>query len=62
VDFLVLTHVHIDHVGGIVGVVDGRGVGEVLESPPRDPPEGVHLVDSTLRAGRGGRARLDRHG
>jgi competence protein ComEC len=45
VDLLVLTHFHLDHVGGVAGVVHGRRVGAILESPYRDPPEGVHLVD-----------------
>jgi competence protein ComEC len=47
VDLLVLTHFHMDHVGGIAGVFDGRNVAAVLESPYREPPEGAHLVDST---------------
>ncbi len=44
VDLLVLTHFHLDHVGGITGVLAGRTVGGLLESPYREPPEGERLV------------------
>jgi competence protein ComEC len=48
VDLLVLTHFHLDHVGGVAGLIDGRRVLALLESPFHDPPEGEHLVRSTL--------------
>ncbi len=41
VPLLVLTHFHADHVGGVVGVLDGRAVGEVEGTVLLDPPEGV---------------------
>ena len=41
VPLLVLTHFHADHVGGVVGVLDGREVGEVEGTALLDPPEGA---------------------
>lgn len=41
VPLLVLTHFHADHVAGVPGVLDGRGLGTVLVSPVHDPPEQV---------------------
>jgi competence protein ComEC len=41
---LVLTHYHLDHVGGIAGLMRGRPVGEVLSGPLADPISGVELV------------------
>lgn len=38
-DSVVLTHFHADHVDGLVGVLAGRQVGEILATPVRDPPE-----------------------
>jgi competence protein ComEC len=48
---LVLTHFHLDHVGGIVGALHGRPVGRVLVSPLAEPSAGVDLVQRAL-AGR----------
>ncbi len=50
VDLLVLTHFHLDHVGGITGVLDGRTVAGVLESPYHAPPEGERLVHTAVAA------------
>jgi competence protein ComEC len=41
VDLLVLTHFHLDHVGGVAGVVDGRRVGGLIVSPFTEPAEGA---------------------
>jgi competence protein ComEC len=41
VPLLVLTHFHVDHVGGVAGVLDGREVGEVEGTVLLDPPEGA---------------------
>jgi len=41
VPLLVLTHFHADHVGGVVGVLEGREVGEVEGTALLDPPEGA---------------------
>jgi len=52
VPLLVLTHYHLDHVGGIVGVLHGRRVSAVLGSPLAEPASGVTVVRDAL-AGRG---------
>lgn len=41
---LVLTHFHLDHVGGLAGVVRGRTIGRVLSGPLADPAAGVAIV------------------
>jgi competence protein ComEC len=48
VALLVLTHDHLDHVGGIVGVFHGRRVGRVVTGPLAEPTSGVRLVQSAL--------------
>jgi competence protein ComEC len=48
VRLLVLSHDHLDHVGGISGVLHGRQVDRVLSSPLTDPPSGHRLVLSAL--------------
>jgi competence protein ComEC len=45
---LVFTHYHLDHVGGIVGALHDRQVGQVIAGPLLDPPEGVDLVDRAV--------------
>lgn len=40
VPLLVLTHFHVDHVGGIAGVFRGRRVGQLLTSALPEPVEG----------------------
>lgn len=44
VPLVVLTHFHDDHVAGLAGVLDGRGVGRVEVSPLADPEAGARLV------------------
>ena len=44
VPLLVFTHMHADHVGGIVGVGHNRRVGQILAGPLGDPASGLALV------------------
>jgi competence protein ComEC len=44
IPLLVLTHFHIDHVGGIAGVFGGRRVGQLLTSALPEPVEGRKLA------------------
>jgi competence protein ComEC len=44
VPLLVLTHFHLDHVGGLPGVVRGRSVGGVVSGPLADPEGGVAIA------------------
>lgn len=48
---LVLTHDHLDHVGGVSGILHERPVDRVLTSPLADPVSGQRLVLAAL-AGR----------
>ena len=41
---LVLTHFHLDHVGGISGAYHDRRIGRVVVSPLADPASGVDIV------------------
>ncbi len=72
VALLVLTHYHLDHVGGIVGVLHERRVGRVVTGPLAEPVSGVQsvaaatsargLTVTSVTAGRSftaGRVRLD---
>jgi competence protein ComEC len=52
IPLLIFTHFHLDHVGGIAGVLSGRHVGPVLTGPLADPPSGVRLVRAALQAHR----------
>jgi len=45
---LVLTHFHLDHVGGILGALHGRSLGHALVSPLAEPAEGVRRVREAL--------------
>jgi competence protein ComEC len=45
---LVFTHYHLDHVGGIVGALHDRRLGQVIAGPLLDPPEGADLVERTI--------------
>ncbi|HEX2901957.1 MAG TPA: ComEC/Rec2 family competence protein [Jatrophihabitans sp.] len=52
IPLLVLTHSHLDHVGGLAGVLHERSVGEVLTSPLSEPASGHRLVLAALAARR----------
>lgn len=45
VPLLVLTHFHLDHVGGLPGLVRGRRVGRLLTGPLDAPDAGAMIVD-----------------
>ncbi|MEW9531548.1 ComEC/Rec2 family competence protein [Microbispora sp. NPDC049125] len=49
VPLLVLTHPHLDHVGGLTGVLRGRSAGAVLVSPGRVPTGEAARVSRELR-------------
>jgi competence protein ComEC len=46
---LLLTHFHADHVGGLIGALHGRQVGEIRVSPLGDPIETTKFVTNTLQ-------------
>ncbi|MDT4892973.1 MAG: competence protein ComEC [Pseudonocardiales bacterium] len=48
VPLLVLSHLHLDHVGGIAGVFHGRRVGRVVTGPLREPLSGLVLLRDVL--------------
>ncbi len=48
IPLLVLTHFHLDHVGGLAGAVRGRSVGAVLAGPLADPEGGVAIAHAVL--------------
>ena len=50
VALLVFSHYHLDHVGGLAGVLHGRRVGRVITGPLADPLSGVDLVHDQLAA------------
>ncbi|WP_327044718.1 ComEC/Rec2 family competence protein [Microbispora sp. NBC_01189] len=52
VPLVVLTHPHLDHVGGLPGVLRGRSVGAVVVSPGRVPEEEAGRVSRQLQAAR----------
>jgi competence protein ComEC len=45
---LVFTHYHLDHVGGVAGVLHGRTVQQVITGPLAQPASGVELLDEQL--------------
>jgi competence protein ComEC len=49
VPLLVFTHLHLDHVGGVAGVLHGRQVHRVVTGPLLEPVSGLHLVQAALR-------------
>jgi competence protein ComEC len=51
VRLLLLTHFHLDHVGGILGVLHDRTVGAVMVGPLAEPVSGVELVRDALAPG-----------
>lgn len=48
IPLLVFSHYHLDHVGGIDGVLHGRRVGRVIAGPLPEPASGVALVRAAL--------------
>jgi competence protein ComEC len=48
VALLVFTHYHLDHVGGVAGVLHGRTVQQVITGPLAEPSSGVGLVHDQL--------------
>nr|WP_225311901.1 ComEC/Rec2 family competence protein [Microbispora cellulosiformans] len=52
VPLVVLTHPHLDHVGGLPGVLRGRSVGAVVVSPGRVPEGEAGRVSRQLQAAR----------
>jgi competence protein ComEC len=48
VPLLLLSHYHVDHVGGIAGVFHGRHVGRVVTGPLAEPASGVEIVRDVL--------------
>jgi competence protein ComEC len=52
VPLLVLSHYHLDHVGGIAGVLHRRHVGRVVTGPLAEPLSGAQIVRDLLAAAR----------
>ncbi|MCU1658654.1 MAG: competence protein ComEC [Pseudonocardiales bacterium] len=52
VPLLAISHYHLDHVAGIVGVFHGRHVGRVITGPLAQPFSGEKLVHDTVAAHR----------
>lgn len=50
IPYLLLTHFHADHIGGLSGVLRGRRVAEVGVSPLPDPPGAAAAVTRQVRA------------
>jgi competence protein ComEC len=50
IPLVVLTHFHLDHVGGLAGVFHDRAVSRVLTSPFEEPATGHRLVLNVLRS------------
>jgi competence protein ComEC len=48
VPLLILSHDHLDHVGGISGVIHDRSVGRVISSPLAEPASGHRLASEAL--------------
>lgn len=49
IDLLVLTHFDMDHVGGILGAVSGRNIGNAIVSPFPDNRPGADFAEQILR-------------
>jgi len=53
ISLLALTHMHLDHVGGLPGVIRGRPVGRIVTGPLADPASGVAILrGAAARVGR----------
>lgn len=50
IPLLVFTHLHIDHVGGVAGVLHDRMVGQVIIGPLLEPASGLDLLRQALDA------------
>jgi len=48
VALLLLSHYHVDHVGGVAGVFHGRHVARVVTGPLAEPASGVEIVRNVL--------------
>jgi competence protein ComEC len=48
VPLLVISHLHLDHVGGIDGVLRGRPVGAVITGPLAEPEAGLAVAEHAL--------------
>jgi len=48
IPLLVLTHFHLDHVGGLAGLARGRYLGTVLAGPLADPQGGAAIVHRVI--------------
>ncbi|MCW2523146.1 MAG: competence protein ComEC [Frankiales bacterium] len=48
IPLLILTHSHLDHVGGIAGALHGRRVDAAITSPLADPASGHELAERAL--------------
>jgi competence protein ComEC len=49
VPLLVISHFHVDHVGGVAGVFRGRAVGVVVTTDPPEPVAGREAVQEAAR-------------
>ncbi len=47
-DVIVLTHFHADHVGGLIGAIQGRQIGAAFGSPTKEPQGEAALVEREL--------------
>lgn len=56
IDLLVVSHFHMDHVGGIRGALRGRNVDAVLIPPPADAMHGHGLMTDTIGSNVGARS------
>ena len=48
IPLLIISHYHLDHVGGVDGVFHGRQVGAVFAGPLAEPASGVEIVRHVL--------------
>jgi len=49
VPVVILSHLHLDHIGGLDGVLRGRTVGAIALGPDREPAEGAAAVARSAR-------------